>query len=85
MAKKNSSTKYKISIKTGNTVKIISGKNKGKIGEVVKILSKKDKIVVKNINLVTKHVKPKKEEENGQITKIEAPIHISNMMLYNNE
>nr|YP_010502424.1 50S ribosomal protein L24 [Grateloupia turuturu]UXC96837.1 50S ribosomal protein L24 [Grateloupia turuturu] len=84
MVKKNNSTRYKKSIKIGDTVKIMSGKYRGEIGEVIKILSKKGKIVIKNINLVTKHIKPKKEEESGQIIKIEAPIHISNIMLYNN-
>nr|YP_010986343.1 ribosomal protein L24 [Pachymeniopsis lanceolata]WOL37261.1 ribosomal protein L24 [Pachymeniopsis lanceolata] len=84
MAKRNNDIRYKTSIKTGDTVKIISGKHKGDIGEVVKILPKRGKIILKNMNLVTKHLKPKKEEENGKITKIEAPIHISNIMLYKN-
>nr|YP_010986140.1 ribosomal protein L24 [Polyopes affinis]WOL37058.1 ribosomal protein L24 [Polyopes affinis] len=83
MIKKNISKKYKIHLKTGDIVKIISGKNKGKKGEIKKIISKTRKILVKDINLMTRHLKPKKEGETGQIIKIEAPIHSSNVILCN--
>nr|YP_009296346.1 ribosomal protein L24 [Sebdenia flabellata]AOM65281.1 ribosomal protein L24 [Sebdenia flabellata] len=75
--------KLKIHIKKGDTVKIISGKYKGKTGEVTKIITKTGKIIIKNINIITKHIKPKKEGETGQIISIEAPIYSSKVKIYN--
>ena len=77
--------KNKIHVKNGDTVKIISGKYKGQIGEITKILRKKNQIIIKNINLKTKHIRPNQKEESGQIVNIEAPIHSSNVMLYSTE
>ena len=71
----------KIHIKVGDTVKIISGSDKNKTGEVLKIFSNKGKILVKGINLKFKHLKPNKENEIGEIKQIEAPIHHSNVKL----
>jgi len=71
----------KIHIKVGDTVKIISGSDKNKIGEVLKISSNTGKILVKGINLKFKHLKPSKENEIGEIKQIEAPIHHSNVKL----
>nr|YP_009295937.1 ribosomal protein L24 [Schimmelmannia schousboei]AOM64872.1 ribosomal protein L24 [Schimmelmannia schousboei] len=76
-------TKNKIHIKQGDIVKIISGKNKGEIGKVTKILRKTQQIIIENINLKIKHIRPKREGEAGQIIKIEGPIHSSNVSLYN--
>lgn len=77
--------KNKIHVKNGDTVKIISGKYKGQIGEITKILRKKNQVIIKNINLKTKHIRPNQKEESGQIVNIEAPIHSSNVMLYSTE
>nr|WAJ57526.1 ribosomal protein L24 [Actinocyclus sp. (in: diatoms)] len=71
----------KIHIKVGDTVKIISGSDKNKTGEVLKIFSSTSKILVKGINLKFKHLKPNKENEIGEIKQIEAPIHHSNVKL----
>jgi len=71
----------KINIKVGDTVKIISGSDKNKTGEVLKIFSSTGKILVKGINLKFKHLKPSKENEIGEIKQIEAPIHHSNAKL----
>lgn len=79
MTKKN-----KIHVKNGDTVKIISGKYKGHIGEITKILYKKSQVIIKNLNLKTKHIKPNQKEESGKIITIESPIHSSNVMLYSN-
>lgn len=57
-------------VKVGDTVKVISGHDKGKIGEVAEILKHNSKIVVKDINLKTKHVKSRTEGESGQIIKV---------------
>lgn len=78
-------TKTIVHIKKGDTIKVISGKDKGKIGEVTKILRNSHQVVIKDINIKKKHIKPKKEGEVGRISQFEAPIHVSNVMLYNLE
>nr|QCI04490.1 ribosomal protein L24 [Antithamnion hubbsii] len=70
-------------IKKDDNVKIISGKYRGQEGRVIKIKKKQNQIIISNINLKTKHIRPKKEDETGTIKKIEAPIHISNVSLKN--
>ena len=65
-------------IKKGNQVKIITGKDKGKTGEVIEISRKLNMIKVKAINLVKKHQKPTKENKGGIISK-ESFIHYSNV------
>ncbi|KAK7814631.1 50s ribosomal protein l24 [Quercus suber] len=76
---------HKMHVKVGDTVKVISGRDKGKIGEITKIYKHNSSVVVNEINLKTKHVKSRGEDEPGQILKIEAPIHSSNVMLYSKE
>lgn len=72
-------------VKKGDTVKIISGRQKGKIGEILKILRQSGQVIVKDTNVKKKHLKPKKEGEVGRISQFEAPIHASNVMLYSVE
>ena len=67
-------------IKKGNQVKVITGKDKGKTGEVIEISRKLNMIKIKNINLVKKHQKPTKENKGGIISK-ESFIHLSNLKL----
>jgi large subunit ribosomal protein L24 len=74
-----------VHIKKGDTIKVISGRDKGKIGEVTKILRNSHQVVIKDINIKKKHIKPKKEGEVGRISQFEAPIDVSNVMLYNLE
>lgn len=68
-------------IKKGDKVKVISGKDKGKEGIVLKAFPKKDRIVVEGINMVKKHQKPSAMAPQGGILEIEAPIHVSNVQL----
>jgi large subunit ribosomal protein L24 len=85
MSKKTKSDKpqrYKMHVKKGDTVQVITGSDKGKVGEILRVLPKVSKVVVKDVNVRTKHVKPRQEGESGQITTFEAPIHSSNVMLY---
>jgi large subunit ribosomal protein L24 len=83
MAKpKQKSIALKMHVKKGDTVQVIAGKDKGKVGEVLAALPKLSKVVVQNVNIRTKHVKPRQEGESGQIKTFEAPIHSSNVMLY---
>jgi large subunit ribosomal protein L24 len=74
--------RYKVHVKKGDTVQVIAGQEKGKIGEVLRVLPETSKVVIKGVNVKTKHVKPQGEGESGQITTFEAPIHSSNVMLY---
>ncbi|MDX2215940.1 MAG: 50S ribosomal protein L24 [Oculatellaceae cyanobacterium bins.114] len=69
-------------VKKGDTVQVIAGSDKGKVGEVLQTFPKMSKVIVKGVNIKTKHVKPQQEGESGQITTSESPIHSSNVMLY---
>ena len=64
-------------IKKGDTVKVLSGNDKGKTGEVIEILPKTQKVVVKGVNIRKKHVKPRKQGEEGGIISVECAIHSS--------
>ncbi|MDW8479943.1 MAG: 50S ribosomal protein L24 [Xanthomonadales bacterium] len=69
-------------IRKGDQVVVIAGKNKGQRGEVLRVLE--DRVVVQNVNLVKRHVKPNPAaNQPGGIVEREAPIHVSNVMLYN--
>lgn len=68
-------------IKTGDTVVVISGKDKGSQGVVKQALPKIDKVVVEGVNIVKKHERPTQANPNGGIIEVEAPIHVSNVQL----
>lgn len=67
-------------IKKGDQVIVITGRDKGKTGEVLKSIPKDNKVLVQGINLVKRHQKPTQENAGGIQTK-EAPIHVSNVAL----
>nr|CRF40166.1 Ribosomal protein L24 [Laurencia snackeyi] len=71
--------KHKIKVKQGDRVKIISGKYKGQTGIIKEVLNERNKVVIKDINIQTKHIKVKQSEEKGSIKQIEGPIHYSNI------
>ncbi|SEL98006.1 LSU ribosomal protein L24P [Aquimarina amphilecti] len=71
----------KLKIKSGDTVKVIAGDNKGQQGTVQKVLKDKNKAIVEGVNLVSKHQKPSAANPQGGIVKQEAAIHISNLTL----
>ncbi len=71
----------KLKIKTGDTVKVMAGDDKGQEGKIVKILKDKNKAIVEGVNMVSKHTKPSAQNPQGGISKFEAPIHISNLMI----
>jgi large subunit ribosomal protein L24 len=79
---KKSTSPQKMHVKKGDTVQVIAGRDKGKVGEVTKAIPKLSQVVVKGVNVRTKHTKPQQEGESGQIITFEAPIHSSNVMLY---
>ena len=72
----------KIHVRIGDNVKIITGFYKNEIGEITNINKKNGKIIVKGINFKFKHIKPKTENDVGEIKQFEAPIHHSNVKLY---
>ena len=69
-----------LKIKKGDTVKVITGKDKDKEGKVLSVDKKNAKVLVEGINVVTKHAKPSPANQNGGIIQKEAPIDISNVM-----
>ena len=71
----------KMRLKKGDRVYIISGKDKGKEGKILRRNPSDETIVVENVNMVTKHAKPSAANQNGGIVTKEAPLHISNVML----
>lgn len=75
--------KYKLHVKKGDTVMVISGKDKGKTGTVKKVLTDKNKVVVDGLNIVKKAVKAQPQFGiRGGIVEKEAPLHASKVMLY---
>jgi len=72
----------KMRIKKGDTVQVITGKDKGKTGEVLRTLPYENRLIVQGINLRTRHVKPTQEGETGRIVTEEASLHASNVMIY---
>ena len=68
-------------IKKGDTVQIITGKDKGKTGRIIKVLTSKERVVVERLNLINKHERPTQDNPQGGIVQKEASIHHSNVML----
>nr|YP_009243808.1 ribsomal protein L24 [Sargassum horneri]AKO62579.1 ribsomal protein L24 [Sargassum horneri]QJC59453.1 ribosomal protein L24 [Sargassum horneri]QNU09426.1 ribosomal protein L24 [Sargassum horneri]QNU09562.1 ribosomal protein L24 [Sargassum horneri]UVW81216.1 50S ribosomal protein L24 [Sargassum horneri] len=79
---KKTKLKRKVHIKIGETVKVISGQEKGKIGLVKKIVRSKNKLIIQGINIRTKHIKSNRPGEDGEIKRIEFPIDSSNVSSY---
>ena len=71
----------KLKIKTGDTVKVIAGDEKGKEGKVLRVDREKNRAIVEGLNLVKKHTKPNAQNPQGGIVEKEASIHISNLSL----
>ncbi len=67
----------KVHVKTGDTVVILSGKDKGKQGKVLQVSPKEGKVIVEGLNIVTKHVKPRRQGEAGGIVKAEGAMYAS--------
>jgi len=68
-------------IRKGDTVKVLSGNDKGKTGEVLEVIPKTQKIIVKGINIRKKHIKPRKQGEEGGIIPSEFSIHSSKVAI----
>lgn len=73
--------RVKIRITKGDTVQVMRGDDKGKTGEVIRVFPKTGRVTVKGINIVKRHRKARRAEEQSGIIEFEAPIHASNVML----
>ena len=69
-------------IKKGDTVVVITGKDKGKSGKVLEVFPKEDRVLVDGVNIISRHSKPKSAQDKGGIVKKSAPIHASNVMIF---
>lgn len=81
MLKKN--IKNKMRIKKGDTVVVITGKYKGVKGKVLKSFPKTDRVIVEKVGFIKKHTRPSQQNQQGGIVEKEAPIHVSNVKLFN--
>ncbi|MCB9749925.1 MAG: 50S ribosomal protein L24 [Myxococcales bacterium] len=72
-------------VRKDDEVVVIAGREKGRRGKVLRVIPDSDRVVVQGINVVTKHVKPSRQNPQGGIQKREAPIHLSNVMLVDPE
>ena len=78
--KKKTTTRKKLHVRTGDQVMVIAGNERGKIGKITSVIRKKERAVVEGLNFITKHVKPAANRPEGGVVRIEAGIHISNLM-----
>jgi len=69
-------------IKKGDSVKMISGKDKGKKGKVLQVLAKDGRVVVEGLNMMAKSVRAKRMGEKGQVVRYNAPVTASNVLLF---
>ena len=68
-------------IKKGDRVQVLTGKDKGRQGNVLKVLPKEDRVVVEGLNMVQRHTRPTQSDPQGGIKNKEAPIHVSNVAI----
>jgi large subunit ribosomal protein L24 len=73
--------RVKLRVTKGDTVQVMRGDDKGKTGEVIRVYPKTGRLTVKGVNIVKKHRKARRAEEQSGIIELEAPIHASNVML----
>ncbi|HOT62939.1 MAG TPA: 50S ribosomal protein L24 [Treponemataceae bacterium] len=71
----------KFKIRKDDTVEIIAGKDKGKRGNIVRVIRDKDRVIVAGLNIVKKAMRKRSQQDRGGIVEIEAPIHVSNVMI----
>jgi large subunit ribosomal protein L24 len=71
----------KVRIRRDDQVRVIAGKDKGKVGRVLRVDRAKDRVLVEGVNMVKKAMRKKSQQDRGGIVEIEAPLHISNVMI----
>jgi len=72
--------KTKVKLRRDDTVQVIAGKEVGRTGKILKIDREKNRVIVEGLNMQTKHQKPNRANQTGGITRVEAPLHLSNVM-----
>lgn len=70
-----------MNIRKGDTVKIMKGKDRGKTGAVIRVFRDEGRVSVENLNVVKKHVRPKKQGEKGQVVGVPRPLSLSNVQI----
>ena len=75
--------KRRATIRREDTVMVISGKDKGSTGRVITVDWRRERLLIEGVNMVTRHTKPNAANQKGGLIKIEAPVHYSNVQLYN--
>jgi large subunit ribosomal protein L24 len=78
-------SRYKCNLKKDDKVKVLAGKDRNKIGKILKVDRKKNRVLVENVNIVKRHMRPSAQNRQGGIVESEAPIHVSNLMLMCNK
>ena len=73
---------HKAKIRKDDTVQVISGKSKGEVGQVLRVDRDRHRVLIKGVNMQTKHSRPRRSGEKGGIIQVEGAIHISNVLLY---
>jgi len=68
-------------IKKGDKVKMTKGKDRGKVGKVIKVFPRENKVIVEGLNLIKKHLKPRREGQKGEIVSLPRKVFVSNVML----
>ena len=71
-----------IKIRKGDTVQVIAGDDKGKVGRVLSVDEVKQRVIVENVNFIKRHTKARGAGQQGGIIEREAPVHLSNVLLY---
>lgn len=66
-------------LKKGDNILVISGKDKGKVAKILRALPKEGRVLVEGVNLKSKHIRPKKQGEKGQVVKVPMPMNVSNV------
>ncbi len=69
-------------LRTGDQVQVISGRDKGKSGKIVRVFPKKGSVVIERLNFVTRHLKPSQKQPSGSITRVEAPVNAGKVLLF---
>jgi len=74
-------TQTKTRIKRGDTVRVLSGKDKGKTGKVVSVFLENGRVIIENVNMQTRHRRPRKQGQKGEKVLLAMPIHASNVLV----
>jgi large subunit ribosomal protein L24 len=69
-------------IRKGDTVKVVAGDDRGKVGKVLQVIPQRNLVIVERVNFVKRHTRPRKQGEQGGILEMEAPLNLSNVLLY---